>query len=300
MLRIKKETRTYFYDPRNEPVASALVKDTIIFETVDCFDGQLKSESDLAHEIDMSHMNPTTGPLQIEGTQPGDILVLRILDIAPADHAVATLIPGEGVLQDRAPGPLTKIFPIRDRKTLFNDDIAIKPRLMVGTIGTTPLERTPTGLPGNHGGNIDVPTVGIGSTLYLPVFLPGALLQMGDVHSAMGDGEICIGMEIGAEVTIEIQEVIKNRFLPGPVVENNDCWGIIADARTFEDATRLAVRRTASFLTQRLDLTFEEAALLISTACDVRIAQWADANYNTVVYVQIPKYLDRRKRLSSF
>ena len=116
----------------------------------------------------------------------------------------------------------------------------------------------------------------------------------------MGDGEICIGMEIGAEVTIEIQEVIKNRFLPGPVVENNDCWGIIADARTFEDATRLAVRRTASFLTQRLDLTFEEAALLISTACDVKIAQWADANYNTVVYVQIPKYLDRRKRLSSF
>jgi amidase len=300
MLIIKKETRTYFYDPVNKPVASAAVKDQVLFETVDCFDGQLKSEKDLAHEIDMSHMNPTTGPLHIDGTEPGDILVIKILDIEPADHAVATLIPGEGVLQDRAPGPVTKVFPIKNRETVFNQDIVIKPRLMVGTIGTTPLDRTPTGLPGDHGGNIDVPTVGIDSTVYLPVFLPGALLQMGDAHSAMGDGEICIGMEIGAEVTIEILEVIKNRFLPGPVVENEETWGIVADARTFEDAVRLATRRTAAFLTQKLELTFEEAALLISTACDVKLAQWADANYNTVVYVEIPKYLDKKRRLFAF
>lgn len=300
MLRIGRDARTYFYDPCNRPVASASVKDTVLFETVDCFDGQLVSENDLAHKIDMSHMNPTTGPLYINGAEPGTILVVKILDIDPSDHAVATLIPGEGVLQDRAPGPVTKICPIRDRKTFFNQDIVIEPRLMVGTIGTTPLDRTPTGLPGNHGGNIDVPMVGIDSTLYLPVFLSGALMQMGDVHSAMGDGEICIGMECSAEVTIEIQGVIKNRFLPGPVVENDDCWGIVADARTFEDATRLAARRAAAFLTHRLDLTFEDAALLISTACDVRIAQWADANYNMVVYVQIPKYLDKRERLFSF
>lgn len=299
MLRIGKETRTYFYDPRNQPIARASVKDTVVFETVDCFDDQLKTEKDLVHTIDMSHMNPNTGPLFIENAQPGDILVIRVLDIEPEDHAVATLIPGEGVLQDRAPGPVTKICTIQDRKTVFNEDIVIEPRLMIGTIGTTPLDRTPTGLPGDHGGNMDVPTMGIGASLYFPVFVPGALLQMGDVHSAMGDGEICIGMECGAEVTVEIQALIKGRFLPGPIVENEHRWGIVANARTFEDAARLAVRRTAGFLTQRLDMTLEDATLLISTACDLKVAQWADANYDTVVYVEVPKYLDKKGRLQS-
>jgi len=300
MLTIGKETRTYFYDPRNKPVGHAGVGQSVCFETVDCFDDQLRSSKDLAHTIDMSHMNPNTGPLFVDGATPGDILVVRIVDIVPEDHAIATLIPGEGVLKDRAPGPVTRVFPVRQRETVFNEDIVIRPRLMVGTIGTTPVTRSPTGLPGDHGGNMDVPTVGIGASLYLPVFLPGALLQMGDVHSAMGDGEICIGMECGAEVTVEIQALIQDRSLSWPVVENAERWGIVADARTFEDAVRLAVRRTAGFLTERLSLTLEEAALLISTACDVKVAQWADANYNTVVYVEVPKYLDLKGRLRSF
>jgi amidase len=300
VLRIGKENRTFFYDPRNRPVARASVKDRVVFETVDCFDDQLKTEQDLAHMMDMAHMNPNTGPLFIEDAVPGDILVVKVIDIEPGEYAVATLVPGEGVLQDRAPGPVTKICAIEDRKTVFNEDIVIEPRLMVGTIGTTPLDRTPTGLPGDHGGNMDVPTMGIGAFLYFPVTVPGALLQMGDVQSAMGDGEICIGMECGAEVTVDIEALIKGRFLPGPMVENEDRWGIVANARTFEDATRLAVRRTAGFLTQRLDMTLEDAALLISTACDVKVAQWADANYDTVVYVEVPKYLDKKGRLQSF
>jgi len=300
VLRIGKENRTFFFDSRNQPVARASVKDRVVFETVDCFDDQLKTEKDLAHMMDMAHMNPNTGPLFIEGAVPGDILVVKVIDIEPEDHAVATLVPGEGVLQDRAPGPVTKICAIKDRKTVFNEDIVIEPRLMVGTIGTTPLDRTPTGLPGDHGGNMDVPTMGIGSFLYFPVTVPGALLQMGDVHSAMGNGEICIGMECGAQVTVDIEALIKGRFLPGPMVENEDRWGIVANARTFEDATRLAVRRTAGFLTQRLDMTLEDATLLISTACDLNVAQWADANYDTVVYIEVPKYLDKKGRLQSF
>ena len=98
MLRIGKEKKTFFYDPRTQPVARASVKDTVLFETVDCFDDQLKTEKDLAHTIDMSHMNPNTGPLFINNAQPGDILVVQVLDIEPEDHAVTTLIPGEGVL----------------------------------------------------------------------------------------------------------------------------------------------------------------------------------------------------------
>ena|GEM_PF-6271038 len=102
MLRIGRETRSYFYDPRNPPVAHASIRDTVLFETVDCFDGQLNTESDFAHMIDVSRMVPGAGPLFISDAQPGDILVVRITDIKPEDHAVAALVPGEGVLHDRA------------------------------------------------------------------------------------------------------------------------------------------------------------------------------------------------------
>lgn len=299
-IRVGRNNVTYFFDPSNQPVARVSVGDKVIFETVDCYNDELKTEADLAHEMDMSHMNPNTGPIFINGAEPGDILGIKILNIEPEDHAVATLVPGEGVLKDYAPGPVTKILPVKDGKTIFNEDIVIEPRLMIGTIGTTPLLRTPTGLPGAHGGNIDVPTVTVGACLWLPVFLDGALLQMGDIHSAMGDGEICIGMECGAEVTVEILRLVKDMVITGPVIENEDRWGFVADARTFEDAVRKAVRRAAAFLTRRLGLPLEDAALLISTACDVKLAQWADANYNLVVYVEVPKYLDKKGRLYSF
>ena len=92
----------------------------------------------------------------------------------------------------------------------------IEPRLMIGTIGTTPLDRTPNRLPGDHGGNIDVPTIGIGASLYLPVFVPGGLLQIGDVHSAMGDGEICMGMECGAELTMNSRHCSRADSFQGP------------------------------------------------------------------------------------
>jgi len=298
-LRVQREHRTYFYDPANKPVASVGVGDRMVFETVDCFDEQLRTEKDLAHTIDMSHINPNTGPVEIRGSVPGDVLAVRVVNIEPGDRAVATLIPGEGVLKDIAPGPVTKVCRIENGRTMFSSDIVIEPRLMIGTIGTTPITRSPTGLPGDHGGNMDVPTIGIGATVYFPVYVPGALFQMGDVHSAMGDGEICIGMECSATVTVDILALLKGRSLAAPVVETERSWDFIANGRKFEDAARLGVRRAAGFLTSHLGITLEDAALLISTACNVKVAEWADANYDTVIYVEVPKYLDRKGRLLS-
>ncbi|MEA1965547.1 MAG: acetamidase/formamidase family protein [Candidatus Aerophobetes bacterium] len=208
MVRIKRENHTYYYDKDNEPVATASVGEKIIFETLDCFGDQLKKEEDLADSIDMSHINPNTGPLFINGAAPGDILVIKILDIKPEDHGVLTLIPGEGKLQQYVKAPLTRIVRIENGKTIFSNDLVIENKPMVGTIGTTPVGRVPTGLIGNHGGNMDCPEAGIGAKLYFPVFVEGALLQMGDVHANMGEGEICIGVECGAEVTVEIVEVL--------------------------------------------------------------------------------------------
>jgi len=300
MIRIKREKHTYYYDKANEAVVTASVGDEIIFETFDCWCDQLKKEEDLADSIDMSHMNPNTGPLFINGAAPGDILVIRILDIKCEDHGVLTLIPGEGKLQQYVKAPLTRIVRIENGKTIFSNDLVIENKPHVGTKGTNPLGRIPTGLIGNHVGNMDCPEAGIGAKLYFPVFVEGALLQMGDVHANMGEGEICIGVECGAEVTIEIIEVLKDRFIPAPIIESKEHWYIVSNAPSLKEAVRIAAKRMADFLSYKLEVSLEDATLLVSIVGNVRIAQDAEANYDVSVYVQFPKYVDKKGRLAKF
>jgi len=300
MIRIKKGNHTYYYDKDNEPIAVASVGDKIIFECIDGFGDQFQTDEDLADSINMSYICPTTGPLFVKRAVPGDILVIKLLDIEPEDHGVLTLIPGEGKLQQYVKAPITKIVKIEDGKTIFNNDLVIENKPHVGTIGTTPVGRIPTGLIGSHGGNMDCPEAGIGATIYFPVFLEGALLQMGDVHANMGEGEICIGIECGAEVTVEIIEVLKDRFIPAPIIEDNEHWYVVSNNPTLKEATRIAAKRMADFLCCKLGISLEDATLLVSIAGNVRIAQDAEANYDVSVYVQFPKYVDKKRRLDKF
>ena len=98
-IKIKKEKRTYYFDRDNDPAASASEGDRITFECIDGFGDQFQTEGDLADSINMSYICPTTGPLYVKEAAPGDILVIKILDINCEDHGVLTLIPNEGKLQ---------------------------------------------------------------------------------------------------------------------------------------------------------------------------------------------------------
>jgi amidase len=300
VIRINKENHTYYYDKENKPVLTASIGDKIIFETFDCWCNQLKKEEDLLGSLDMSYINPNTGPVFIKGAEAGDILVIKILDIQCEDHGILTLIPGEGILRQYVKAPLTKIVSIENGKTFFNDDIVIKNKPHIGTIGTTPFGRIPTGLIGIHGGNMDCPEAGVGAKIYFPIFVKGALLQMGDVHANMGEGEICIGVECGAEVTIEILEVIKDRFIPSPIIENKDYWFVVSNAPSLKEAVRIGAKRMADFVSQKLEISLEDATLLVSIVGNVRIAQNSEANYDVSIYVQFPKYVDKKGRLDKF
>lgn len=301
MIRINKENPTYLFDRNNKPVATASVGEKIIFETLDGFGDQFKTEEDLwSSTIDMSTVCPNTGPLFINETTPGDILVIKILDVKPEDHGILTLIPDEGKLRQYVKAPLTKIVKIESGKTIFNNDLVIENRPMIGTIGTTPTGRMPTGLLGNHGGNMDCPEVVAGAKLYFPVFVEGALLQMGDIHANMGEGEICVGVECGAEVTIEIVEVLKDRFIPAPIIESKEHWYVVSNAPSLKEATRIGAKRMADFLSYKLEISLEEATLLISSAGNIRISQDAESHYDVSVFVQFPKYVDKKGRLAKF
>ena len=300
MIRISKKYHTYKFNINNKPVATVSVGDKVLFETIDCWSGNIKKEEDVADFLDPSTQNPNTGHIFIKGTEPGDILAIKILDIVPVGDGILSLVPNEGKLRQYVKAPFTKIVKIENGKTIFSKDLVINNKPHVGTIGATPIGRMPTGIVGEHGGNIDCPEATIGATLYFPVYIKGALFQMGDVHAHMGEGEMVTGVECGAEVTVEILKIIKGRFIPAPMIEDEEYWYILANATTQKEANRIAAKRMADFLSLKLDLPLEESYLLASIAGNLRVAQDAEAGYNVSVYVQFPKYIDKKGRLNEF
>src|SRR5699024_11453054 len=125
-------------------------------------------EDDLITEVDFSKVNPATGPVYVEEAEPGDILKVDIHDIQVRDWGVICSIPVLGVLNERAETK-TKIVSVEDSSIVqFNDEIKFDADLMVGVIGVAPaVVSIPTGLPGTHGGNIDIHVINVGYTVDL-------------------------------------------------------------------------------------------------------------------------------------
>jgi len=296
-IRINKENIHYYFDPKIEPAAYSKVGDTVIFETKDCFNDQIKSDNDLVTSIDMSHINPCTGPLYIEDALPGSVVALKIESITLRNWGVLTLSPKEGVLDEYVKSPYTKIVKIYQKEGFieFSKDIKVPLRPHIGTIGSTPLFRVPTGRTGNHGGNMDIRFIGAESIVYLPVFIKGGLIMMGDVHANMGDGEICIGVETGAEVKVRILNIYQTLTISSPVIETPQYWITYADAPDGKTGVKEVSKRMIEFLYPRTNLSMEELTLLISITGDVRIAQWAEAGYNYTFYLKMPKNIFEKK-----
>lgn len=279
MLTIRRETAVYAMSPENAPVARIADGETLIFETNDCFGGQIACESDKLGALDWSRINPATGPVFVEGAQPGDTLKVEILKIDLAPQAAMVEAPGEGITGLAAQEESTKILSIAGGKALFNDKIALPIRPMIGVIGTAPeSEAIPTGTPSFHGGNMDCKRIGAGATLYLPVNVPGALLAMGDLHAVMGDGEVCVcGAEIAGEVTVKVS-VVKGRPLPLPFLVTESHAMAIYSAEGLDAAAEGTTLRMRGFLTDAVKLAPHEAGMLLSLAGDLRICQAVDPN----------------------
>ncbi len=220
MIRIQNNHAVYAMSAANQPVARVSSGETLVFETLDCFENQIQEECQYLSGIDWNHINPATGPVFVEGAMPGDLLKVHILDIRVAEKGTMTATPGEGAVGDLLTKEYTKIIRVKDGKAHFSDKIVLDARPMIGVIGTAPAngETIPTGTPGTHGGNMDNRRITKGTTLYLPVNVEGALLAMGDLHALMSDGEVLIcGLEIPGEVEVTV-EVVKDANLPVPVL----------------------------------------------------------------------------------
>ena len=305
MTFVSKDFHSYHFDPNLKPAATVGVGERFEVETMDCFSDELVSETDLFTNLDMSHINPCTGPVYVKDAQPGDVIAMKIEKIKLRDWGVLTLIPAEGVLQRITKAPVTKIVKIHqnsgsDGYVDYAPNIRVALRPHIGTIGTSPNLRFPTGHTGIHGGNMDIPELGEGSVIYMPVFVPGGLISMGDVHANMGNAEIAIGVETGSRIELTVQKIYENTFLRAPMIETKTHWIAYAEATSGQVGLYDLCTRMAEFLCSRTGVSVEDAALLISITGDVSFGQWSEAGQNYTFYVKFPKSVFTDGKLDQF
>jgi acetamidase/formamidase len=224
MQRVPAEPLIYEFSRHNEPRARINPGESILVESEDALSGQIRTNDDRRDKSKVPYSNPVAGPIWVEGAEAGDALAVTIDSIAPRDGQCATYTGNpkqlcEWLGTDVPHG--AHVCPIRDGVIHWSDEITIPYAPMLGCIGTAPDWGVPTTLPaGPHGGNMDLVEVGPGNTVYLPVFLSGGLLYLGDAHAAMGHGELsATGLEMPAETQVTV-DLIKNKKLAGPRIES--------------------------------------------------------------------------------
>jgi acetamidase/formamidase len=236
-----------------------------------------------------------TGPVYVEGAAPGDVLEVRIKQVELAiPYAYNAFRPGSGFLPEDFTAARMRIVPL-DRTAMvgrFAPGIDVPLRPFFGSIGVAPPAargRVSSAPPDIHAGNLDNKELVAGTTLYIPVHVPGALLQLGDGHAAQGDGEVDItGLETSLVGVIDVI-VRKDMALTWPRGETPTHWIAMGADRDLVVATRIAVRQAIELLVADRGLSREDAYMLVSVGCDVRITQLVDGNVGA--HVMIPKAL---------
>ncbi|MBN2984425.1 acetamidase/formamidase family protein [Cohnella algarum] len=295
MLETIQDTHIYSFSKDHVPALTVRSGTVVRFHTLDCFSGAISSPGQTVEGIDYSRINPAAGPVRIEEAKPGDVLKVEILDIGLDGQGVVTSIPGIGTLEHTAQSAVRTV-PIRNGKALFADGIELPIRPMIGVIGTAPAEgEIPCGHPGPHGGNLDANVLTSGAVLYLPVRAKGALFALGDLHAAMGDGEICgVGIEIAGYADVRLT-VLKTASAPEwPIAIKDGSWYAIASNHELLTAVRLAAETMQKLIVQEWSLSKTDAYMLMGVAGDVQINQCCKpCAVESVVRFRMPQLEDR-------
>jgi amidase len=290
----QKGSYHYAFSRYVEPVAHVKPGETVAIYTEDAFESQLTHETDRPSAILGPYLNPQTGPIFVEGAEPGDILVVHIIDIEPMrDWAVSAFIPFFGgltstrftyTLQEPIPERVWK-YELKNGMLTYNDRLSFPWRPFLGTMATAPdLEAISALTPYDQGGNMDVPDTKPGNILYLPVRVPGAYFFTGDCHAGQGDGELCgVALEITAKATLKF-DLIKNKRLDWPRIESSDAYMAVGSARPMEDAARIAY---GELITWMVEMGWDrwEAYQALTQIGNLYVGNMVDTTYSLVAKV---------------
>ena len=286
------------WDNSIEPRLTVSSGDRIQIDSLDASGGQIPRDGTALHvsSMDFSRLNPVTGPIFVEGAEPGDAIKVSFESLEVADWGWTGTIAGFGLLADDFPESSCFISKVGDMSVELPFGPVLPKIPMIGTIGVALAEPGIHSIvpPSIHGGNMDIRDLGEGSTLLLPVAVPGALLSVGDPHAAMGDGEVCgTGVETTATSVIRV-ELVKGAAPRSPVIESSGIsqrtgaslltTGIGPDLHR---ASIDAIRSMIDELVRRTGLAPLEAYVLCSLTVDLKVSELVDAP-NWVVSAHIP------------
>ncbi len=287
------------------PIAKAAPGDVLEFDCLDPSCGQITPDwktADIAR-LDFGRINPTLGPIYVDGAEPGDALRITFLGYQNCGWGWTANIPGFGLLADQFKEPALHIWrydPSLSQPAMFGGLAAVPLKPFCGTIGVAPAE------PGLHsvvpprqvGGNMDIRDISLGTELFLPVEVKGALFSIGDPHAAQGDGEVCgTAIESRHKVTLKL-DIVKDARLkmprfrtPGPVSRHLDEKGYDVTTGIGPDlfaGARDAVSGMIDLLTKRHNMSAVEAYMLCSVCADLRVSEIVDMP-NWVVSLYFPR-----------
>jgi amidase len=273
MRTIPRTDPKYSLDRRHEPVARIHAGESFTVETHDCRTGTITRPDQVEALLDTRFVNPATGPIAIEGVKAGDTICVEIEQLE-VERGLGLMVTRPGVtsiaITDKAQ------LRIVDCDGAYADvgsfRVPVSP--MIGVLGVAPGgEPVSTFYGGDHGGNMDTVLIGAGSRVYLPAFLDGGMVYFGDVHAAMGDGEVFLS---GVEIAGRIQARVTTRTgwsLPTPLVETDDSVAVVASAKTFDEAARAVMAKAVDLLVAA-GMNPVDAGFMMSAAGDLRVSQY--------------------------
>ncbi len=291
-----RETFHYLWNKKHKPALTIKPGAEVSFDINDVWSWEIdrNTTAEDLKDLDNSKLYPLAGPVYIDGAQPGDTLTVDILDVKNDDFGWSAILPGFGLLEEFKQPYLYK-WELKDKAFAhFEKGIRIPIRPFCGVLGVAPPEAGSFEVmpPGRHGGNMDIKHLTAGSRLELPVWAEGALFSTGDVHAAMGDGEVCVtAIECAGRATFRFG-LVKQTGLKWPRYsakmelgrQHHVATGIAPD---LTDAAKASVRNMLDFLTEKYGLSREDAYVLCSVAADLRIHEVVDKP-NWVVGTMIP------------
>ena len=293
------------------PVARLKPGNILDANSLDCFGDALQNPGDSFSLVKGD--NPLTGPFYIEGAEPGDTLVVHILELqVDGKQGVGTFSPGFGAINATHYTPMLEKEPLPEKIWFYpidhaehtatfqaldsNYEVKIPLHPFLGCIGVAPAngEARSSIVPAEFGGNMDAPEVSVGNTLYLPVNVPGALFYFGDGHAAMGDGEIA-GSAIEVPMRARLRfDLVKGKHTGWPRFENEKEIMAAGIYRPVDDAVRIAFTELVRWIHADYGLSQLDAYELLSKVGKIHLTEMVDPNYVVVASVE-KKYLPAKK-----
>tara|TARA_Y100000780_G_C13625513_1_gene394312 strand:- start:131 stop:1006 length:876 start_codon:yes stop_codon:yes gene_type:complete len=270
MKRIGREHHIYVLDPGNDPAITVDSGEELMVETWDAFEGVRDPDVLQARSL----KGPATGPIYVNGAEPGDALRVDFISITAKEGAAHMVLPDRGFLEEEYTDAYPTVMSLEDGNLVMPTGVRLPLNPSMGVVATTPTYPQQTASDsGPYGGDIDMKELVAGSTIYLPVFVTGGMLALGDCHAIVGDGAVAgTGAECSSDAHIRVT-VEKGMGITSPRALTPDHFIVLSHGEELGPAMKQAVRDMVDFLVEAKGMSAYDAYTLLSLAGDIRVSR---------------------------